>query len=275
MDHFKRFHHIGCLLVVIIFILTACAHNKSVRTSPEGQKNAGASAAPQTAAAGETGGAPADNDEFDFPEESEEPAVRVADPLYPLNFIFFHFNDKLYFWVLKPAARGYNFVLREDLRQCVRNFFSNILTPVRLVNCLLQGKIKAAGTETARFLANTTMGVFGFGDAGKEVFHLEKQDEDLGQTLGFYGIGNGIYLVWPVLGPSTLRDTVGRVGDSFANPISYIDPTWASVAVGGYNQFNDLSLRIGEYESVKEAAIEPYSAIRNGYIQHRQSLVEQ
>ncbi|MFZ0244025.1 MAG: VacJ family lipoprotein [Desulfobacterales bacterium] len=219
--------------------------------------------------------APAIDDEFNFPSEEAQPAVRIADPFEPVNRVVFRFNDRLYFWVLKPVAKGYSRVFREDIRQCVANFFSNVLTPVRLANCLLQGKFKAAGTETARFFINTTMGVLGFGDAGKEMFNLEISDEDLGQTLGVYGIGNGFFIVWPLLGPSTVRDTAGFGGDLFLNPLTYLEPTGLALAVGGYRRLNDLSFRLGEYEAILAAAIEPYTAVRDGYIQFRKALVAQ
>ena len=218
---------------------------------------------------------PAIDDDFDFPEEQAQMAVvRISDPLAPLNRVVFKFNDRLYFWVLKPVAKGYNVVFREDIRTCIANFFSNLLTPVRLVNCILQGKFKAAATETARFFVNTTMGVLGFGDAGKIVFNLEISDEDLGQTLGVYGLGNGFYIVWPILGPSTVRDSVGFGGDLFVNPLTYLEPFALAAGVGGYRRLNDLSLRLGEYEAIKEAAIEPYTAVRDGYVQFRNALVD-
>jgi len=214
-------------------------------------------------------------DEFDLPEgEASVSPVRVADPLAPINRITFQVNDKLYFWLLKPAAQGYNFVIPKDFRLCVSNFFSNVLTPVRLANCLLQGKFKNAGTEVARFLVNTTFGILGFGDPGKVVFNMDISDEDLGQTLGRWGFGNGFYIVWPVVGPSTIRESVGFFGDLWVNPIQYLEPAAAAVGVGAYRRFNDLSFRLGEYEAVKAAAIEPYTAVRDGYIQFRNSLVD-
>jgi phospholipid-binding lipoprotein MlaA len=216
------------------------------------------------------------DDDFEFAEDQAQPdVIRIADPFAPLNRVIFQLNDRLYFWVLKPAAQGYNILFPVDIRMCIANFFSNLLTPVRLANCLLQGKFNAAGTETARFFTNTTMGVLGFADPGKVMFDLDVSDEDLGQTLGIYGIGNGFYIVWPIFGPSTLRDTVGFGGDLFVNPISYLEPFAASAAVGAYRRFNDLSLRIGEYEAIKEAAIEPYAAVRDGYIQFRNALIDQ
>ncbi len=214
-------------------------------------------------------------DEFGFPED-ELPVspVRVADPLEPLNRVIFQVNDRLYFWLLKPVAQGYKFVIPTDFRLIFRNFFSNVLTPVRLVNCILQGKMKNAGTEVARFFVNSTIGILGFGDPGKQMFNMDISDEDLGQTLGRWGIGNGFYIVWPVIGSSTIRESVGFFGDLWVNPIGYLEPAAAAVGVGFYRRFNDLSFRIGEYEAIKEAALEPYSAVRNGYIQFRKTLVE-
>lgn len=214
-------------------------------------------------------------DEFDFPEDEVSVSpVRVADPLAPFNRVIFQVNDKLYFWLLKPAAQGYKFVIPKDFRLCISNFFSNVLTPVRLANCILQGKFKNAGTEVARFFVNTTFGILGFGDPGKVVFNMDISDEDLGQTLGRWGFGNGIYIVWPVVGPSTIRESVGFFGDLWVNPIGYLEPAAAAIGVGAYRRFNDLSFRIGEYEAVKAAAIEPYTAVRDGYIQFRNSLVD-
>jgi len=98
----------------------------------------------------------------------------------------------------------------------VRNFFSNITTPVRLVNCTLQTDFEGAWVETERFVVNTTVGVAGFGDPAKNRWNMEKRDEDLGQTLGWYGLGTSIYFDWPILGPSNVRDTVGYVGICFS-----------------------------------------------------------
>ncbi|RMG67106.1 MAG: VacJ family lipoprotein, partial [Nitrospirae bacterium] len=140
-------------------------------------------------------------------EEAQE--LTIADPLEPWNRLMFRFNDRLYFWVLKPVAQGYSYILPQDVRVAIGNFFRNLLMPVRVVNCLLQGKLKGAGNELLRFAVNTTLGVYGFDDVAKREFNLNPYEEDLGQSLGHYGIGNGFYIVWPVLGPSTLRDTVG------------------------------------------------------------------
>jgi len=199
----------------------------------------------------------------------------VADPLSFWNRAMFHFNDKLYFWFLKPVAKGYRVVIPGVVRTGARNFFSNIFTPIRLTSCILQGKVKAGGTELIRFVVNSTIGIAGVTDPAKKYLKLDISDEDLGQTLGAYGIGNGFYLVWPLLGPSTLRDSVGMVGDRFLNPITYVKPVEASVAIWSYDKINETSLHIGDYESIKEAAVEPYEAFRDAYIQYRNNKVKQ
>jgi len=200
----------------------------------------------------------------------------IADPLEPVNRAFFQFNDKLYFWVLKPVATGYKAVVPEDGRVGVRNFFSNLTTPIRLVNCLLQLNFKCAGTETLRFGLNTVVGLAGFLDPAKKELHLEKREEDFGQTLGYWGIGPGIYLDWPILGPSSLRDTVGYVGDLFLDPINYlVTSTPINLAIKSYDQVNETSLRIGEYEDFKEAALDPYIALKDAYYQYRKNEIRE
>jgi phospholipid-binding lipoprotein MlaA len=104
---------------------------------------------------------------------------------------------------------------------------------------------------------------------------LKPRDEDLGQTFATYGIGDGFYIVWPILGPSTLRDSVGMVGDWFLNPVSYVHPIEAYLGIRATETVNDTSFRIGDYESLKEAAIDPYVAFRNAYIQYRKRKVEE
>jgi phospholipid-binding lipoprotein MlaA len=216
------------------------------------------------------------NDVFDeFEKEFQSKSIQIADPLAPWNRLMFHVNDKLYFWFLKPLAQGYRFVFPVFIRNGVKNFFRNIYTPIRFTSCLLQGKGTAAGNEFSSFFINSTWGVLGFGEPAQKKLQFKLSDEDLGQTFGAYGIGNGFYIVWPVLGPSTLRDSVGSAGDRFLNPISYVEPTGAAIGIWFYDRLNETSFRIGEYETVKQAAIDPYVAVRNGYIQFRNARVEE
>ncbi len=215
-------------------------------------------------------------EEFEEEEEAEE-TLQVADPLYYWNKSMYYFNDRLYFWVLKPVARGYQFVTPQPVRTGFKNFFTNLTTPVRFVNCLLQGKSEAAGVELGRFMVNTTFGGLGFFNLARLEPSLQEipDDEDLGQTLAVYGIGNGFYIVWPVLGPSTLRDTLGTLGDGFLDPVAYVDPTAAAAGIRAFEQVNGLTFRLGDYETLKDSAIEPYEAIRNAYIQNRQKKIKE
>jgi len=215
-----------------------------------------------------------DSPDFFF-EDSKEEVVQVADPLSLWNRTMFHFNDKLYFWLLKPLSRGYRAVIPTPVRSGVKNFFRNITMPIRMVSCLLQGKGRAASAELSRFLINSTVGVLGFGNPARRWSELNPSEEDLGQTLGSYGIGNGFYIVWPILGPSTLRDSMGMVGDWFLNPVSYVEPTETYLEIRAVETVNETSFKIGDYESLKEAAIDPYVALRNAYIQHRKKKVEE
>jgi len=201
----------------------------------------------------------------------EEQYLSIPDPLEPLNRVVFEFNDRLYFWVLKPLARGYSTVVPEDFRYAMGSFFHNITTPVRVVNSILQGRLRKAGVETLRFLLNTTGGVFGLNDfAGKDLGLKPPDDEDMGQTLGTYGMGHGFYIVWPVLGPSSLRDTIGIAGDGFLNPINYLAFKEA-VLVRTVEFTNKTSLHIGEYEELKASAIDPYVSMQDAYLQYRNS----
>jgi len=199
----------------------------------------------------------------------------ASDPLEPVNRVFFHFNDKLYFWVVKPAAQGYSYFIAEDVRMCVRSFLKNLMAPVRIVNNLLQGKVADSGVETARFVINSTFGIAGLADPAKNEFGLSPKDEDLGQTLGVYGFGEGIYFCWPVFGPSNVRDTVGLAGDFFLSPISYLamSDSGAGVAVQAGGEVNNTSLTLGDYEDFKESAIDPYVALRDAYRQYRQKKI--
>ena len=216
------------------------------------------------------------DEDFDLLEEElAEKKVDIADPLEGLNRLMYGLNDTLHFWVLEPCASACKAVVPEPARIGIRNFFNNLTTPVRFVNCLLQGKGEEAGTELNRFVVNTTVGVLGFGDPAKDQYGLEPVKEDLGQTLAVHGFDNGCYIVLPLLGPSTLRDSVGKVGDLFLNPVFYLDPTEAAVGASAVKITNENSFRIGEYEAFKSAAVDPYVAMREAYIQYRNKQIEE
>jgi phospholipid-binding lipoprotein MlaA len=225
------------------------------------------------AAASEDANGPDEAGLDELEEELSRKEVTVADPLEPVNRLMFGFNDVAYFWVVKPVTHAYAGVVPKPVRLGIDNFFHNVATPARLVNCLLQGKGAAAGTEVRRFLINTTVGVLGFGDPARDRWELVPAEEDLGQTLAVYGFGDGFYLVWPLLGPSTLRDSVGMLGDQFLNPIRYVEPEELSIGISVESSVNLGSLHLGEYEAFKSASLDPYVAMRGAYIQYRRKQI--
>ncbi len=233
-----------------------------------------AQAAAGTPVAASDSGKPAMDRTGEPAEEPEAPSHGNSDPLEPMNRAFFQFNDKVYFWFFKPAAQGYKAVVPETARVGVRNFFTNLTGPIRMVNCLLQGKVDEAGYEFVRLFMNTTVGLGGLLDVASQGMNLERYDEDLGQTLGAYGWEHSIFIHWPFLGPSCGRDTLGMIGDAFLDPLNYMVPhTKYRVAIKTYDRVNETSLRIGDYEDLKKAALDPYVAFRDAYFQHRRSAI--
>ncbi len=214
-----------------------------------------------------------EDDVIDSMQENNE-LDRIADPLEPVNRVMFHFNDKLYFWLLKPVARGYAAIVPEDVRISVRNFFNNVSTPVRLVNNLLQLKIKGAGTELLRLGVNSTMGMLGLYDVAKNEMDISINDEDFGQTLGVWGLGPGFFINWPFIGPSSLRDTAGSAGDYFLEPLNYLNPAINRTAVKAGDSINRTSLSLSDYEGIKKDAIDPYNAVKDIYYQYRKSKID-
>jgi phospholipid-binding lipoprotein MlaA len=215
-----------------------------------------------------------DETEFDEGEEATIARSAVPDPFEPVNRAFFQFNDKLYFWALKPVANVYKKILPEDLRVAIRNFFSNVATPVRFGNCLLQVDFKCAGNELFRFGLNSTFGFFGFLDQAKDKFDVPVNDRDFGQTLGIYGFPPLVYIEWPILGSSNVRDSVGFVGDTLMDPRFYLLNRTTSLSLRAGQTVNETSLRIGDYEALKKAAIDPYIAKRDAYNQYRANKIQ-
>jgi phospholipid-binding lipoprotein MlaA len=214
------------------------------------------------------------NDAEDF-TNGELAMIKVADPIEPFNRAMFWINDKLYFYLFKPIARGYR-VVPEPARQSVSNFFSNLGTPVRFVNSVLQLKFQDAGTELGRLVVNSTVGIGGLFDPAEKWFDLERKDEDFGQTLGRYGVGSGFYIVWPILGPSNARDTVGMAADFFMDPLLYFKmKPLERGGLRGLDKTTDLSLDKDSYEGLKRQSLDPYLDLRSFYHQFRKGRIEQ
>jgi phospholipid-binding lipoprotein MlaA len=275
------------LALLLAFLAVGCAHRPSTVSSfsSAGSSQAQLVMVPSDSAqitlespeiSVESGDGSSDSTEnLEAEEGKEEEIATIADPIEPFNRAMFYFNDKLYFWVLKPVAQGYNKVVPEAPRVGVNNFFSNLKFPIRFVSRLLQVDFSGATTELGRFAVNTVWGVGGLLDpASSKQLNIPKKEADLGQTLGVYGLGQGFYIVWPILGPYSARDSIEIVGDYFLYPVNYITPWYDCLAVSVYEKVNDTSLRIGDYEFLKEAAIDPYVALRDAYAQYRQKMVE-
>ena len=211
-------------------------------------------------------------DELEAELAQKQKQASVADPLEPVNRVIFWVNDTVYS-LLRPVRQVYIKTVPKPARLGIRNFFNNLATPARIVNCILQGKNPEADVELQRFAINTTVGLLGFGDPARARWGLKPAEEDLGQTLAVYGLGDGFYLVWPLLGPSTLRNSVGMVGDMFLDPVFYVEPEWLAISISAVNTANSMSFSLAEYDSLKAATVDPYVAIRDAYIQYRRKQI--
>lgn len=199
------------------------------------------------------------------------------DPLYWYNKPMTYFNHYAYSYVLIPMAKGYDYVMPDPLQGAVSNFFNNLLYPMRLINNILQGKFQNSLDETKRFLINTTIGFAGLSDAASMHFDIPKHDEDFGQTLGYWGLGEGMPIVLPILGQSNLRDMFGLVGDHFADPITYIDRDneWTSVAIKSYRYINDTSLQPNAYEILTKDEENLYEFLRDFNTLKRKKMISE
>lgn len=199
----------------------------------------------------------------------------IPDPLEGWNRAMFVLNDGLITYVAKPVNTAYTTVTPEPIRDGFNNFFTNLAFPVRFVNCILQGKGNAAGQEFGKFVINTTAGLGGFinytGLNHPELASLDA--EDFGQTLGVWGVGEGMYLYWPFLGPSSVRDTAGKAGDWAADPLTWVSPTWTSWSLKGFKTLNELDGIIHLYDDFTKSAIEPYTAVRDAFTQYRRAKI--
>ena len=214
-------------------------------------------------------------DEFD--EYSE--VASIPDAIEPVNRCFFWVNDQLYCFVFRPVSKAYR-VLPKQARTAVSNVYENVEFPVRFVNDLLQLKFKNADLEFRKFLLNSVVGVGGIVRVSDRIPALANiPPADTGQTLAKWGVGHGCYIVLPVLGPSSARDTVGRAGDYALNPLTWVSfgavSAGASIAITAPNAVNTMDARIDTYDTVTKNAIDPYQAVRSGYSQYRKKAASE
>jgi phospholipid-binding lipoprotein MlaA len=201
------------------------------------------------------------------------PPDEPSDPLEGFNRGVFAFNMTADKYVLRPVARGYDTVMPDVARTGVRNFFSNLLYPTVMVNDLLQLKFKQFGADTVRFAMNTLIGWGGLFDVATKA-GLPAHDEDFGQTLGYWGVGQGWYLMVPFLGPATNRDLVGQVGDWYTSPMTYIGEQHWDYALGAnVVQVIDGRASLLGADAMLEQQLDKYVFVRSIYLQDRQGKV--
>lgn len=198
------------------------------------------------------------------------PADEPADPLEPVNRGIFKFNRGADRYVMRPVARTYRSYVPGEIRAGVHNFIDNLLYPTVIVNDVLQAKFAQGGKDLGRFLVNSTVGIVGIMDVATPL-GLPRNNEDFGQTLGRWGVGEGWYLMLPLLGPSSNRDLIGRGGDYFTNPTTYAD-TYPGLAVTATDAV-DSRARLLDADRLLDEQIDPYVFIRTVYLEHRYNLV--
>lgn len=194
------------------------------------------------------------------------------DPIEGFNRAMFAFNEGLDSAIVKPVAKGYEAVLPSPIRTGVTNFFANIDDLFIGVNNLLQGKIPQAFNDFGRVAINSTIGLLGVLDVASDA-GLEKHEEDFGQTFGRWGVGNGAYVVIPVFGPRTARDTVGLVLDVAADPVANHRPKRTRDAALVLRTISDRANLLAADKVVEEAALDKYSYMRDAYLQRRRNLI--
>jgi phospholipid-binding lipoprotein MlaA len=200
----------------------------------------------------------------------------IRDPIEPVNRGIFAFNNLLDIAIIEPVAKVYNFLVPSFARDGVQNFMRNLNTPIIVANEFLQGDIKGVGVAAARFVINTTAGMGGLFDvAGTQ--GLPYSQEDFGQTLAVWGFGDGFYMVLPVIGPSSLRDTAGIAADSYADPVRLwahnTDREWIYYTRVGLDGLDKRARLVKATEDLRRNSLDYYAAVRSAYVQKRQSLI--
>lgn len=192
------------------------------------------------------------------------------DPWEGVNRVIFRFNDTLDTYTLKPLAKGYEAITPQFLEDGIHNMFRNVGDVTNLVNNVLQAKPAAAGTDTARLIFNTTFGLLGFFDVGSRM-GLQRSDEDFGQTLGYWGVGSGPYVMLPFFGPSTVRDALGKYPDTYTRPYRYLDhvPTRNTILATDI-----VDTRASLLSAEKLINGDKYVFLRNAYLQNREFKVK-
>ncbi len=246
------------LVMCLAFALAGCGAKKVAPSEPREAHNIG----------GVDGGA----EETGAADEVQPDADGQPDALEGVNRKVFSFNDVLISSVFMPVHTVYAGVFPQDVRNGFSNFYTNLAFPIRFVNALLQFKFDKMAKETASFVLNTTFGWAGLFDVTKNMACLRSSPEDFGQTLAFYGLGSGTYVVLPLLGPSSVRDTVGLVADSFLYPLAWVHPDATKYAFVAHDKTNTISANMKTYQDIKAESFDHYTSMKDVYFQYRQGL---
>ena len=206
------------------------------------------------------------------PQGVERHTTGPKDPYESVNRKIFSFNDTLDTYALKPAAKAYNAVLPSPIRTGIHNFFGNFSDAWSAVNQLLQGKPADAGEMTMRVLTNTTIGIAGLFDPATSL-GLDRRSEDLGQTLGRWGLEPGPYLVLPLFGSSDIRDAIALPADTYVTPALLVPSTWQKIGVDTVGVIDTRAGLLGASQMLDELAFDRYTFMRDAYITRRRSLV--
>lgn len=199
------------------------------------------------------------------------PPSDPQDPFETVNRGVYQFNDALDRYALRPVAKGYNTVTPVTAQKGVTNFFNNVSYPTTFINSYLQAKFHNGTSDVARFIVNSTLGIGGLFDVATGL-GLERHKEDFGQTLGYWGVGQGVYLMLPLLGPSTGRDIIGQVADRFTDPLTYVDNLAVNFSLQALNLVNLRAGLVGFDQSVRNA-FDPYLFVRGAYLESRLNSV--
>ncbi|MBT6198445.1 MAG: VacJ family lipoprotein, partial [Pelagibacteraceae bacterium] len=199
----------------------------------------------------------------------------VYDPFEGVNRAIFSFNNSADKVVLEPIAKGYK-KLPPPIQSGVGNFINNLKLPLAAVNQLLQGQGKNAMESTGRFLVNSTIGIFGLIDVADDI-GLNQKEEDFGQTLATWGVGDGFYIVLPLFGPSNLRDTTGMLMTMMTDPINAYAASqgeaWAIPMRTAANAIDQRSQIIDEVNALRNNSVDYYAAVRSSYYQNRKAAI--
>jgi phospholipid-binding lipoprotein MlaA len=221
------------------------------------------------------------DEDADWDDDGDEYTLKVNDPYENWNRKVFNLNHGLYMHAFKPLSKGYDFIVPQRLQSGFSNVFTNIRMPVRFFNSLFQGKYKGAATEFASFMVNTTAGIGGFLNPAKAM-HLKSYNEDFGQTLAHHGMNEGPFIIWPLIGPSNGRDTIGTLIDNAFNPLFWfgtLDVAIESDVLRGVRtvkRVNNYSYSIRDnYDALMDGAIDPYIALQNAYINNRNKNIKE